>query len=288
MRELRTPPRGEHPQPARAAVSRLPALPVLTCSICGQDRPCGTSRLTGLPWCPPCQDRFARCVSCGQVKPIGSGTLAEPHCRGCTVPAFPGYPVCATAPRPGQCARCRLELRLRELLTSPDDGIHPSLHPLKDALAATDPPGTALRWLAKKPVATALTGIAAGRPQLAHAELDHLEQTPILAHLRSVLVVTETLPPRDEQLARLECFISGVIATRTDPDQRQILRRYAVWHLLRRLRRRNNGQPATIQQYGVVHQQVRAAVALLDWLTAQHLTLASCGQADLDRVADRR
>ena len=98
-------------------------------------------------------------------------------------------------------------------------------------MTVTDPPGTALRWLAKQPVATVLADIAGGR-RLTHAELDRLEQTAILAHLRSVLVATETLPPRDEQMARLERFISDVLADRTDPDQRQILRRY-VWHLLR-------------------------------------------------------
>ena len=128
-----------------------------------------------------------------------------------------------------------------------------------------------------------LAGIAAGRRQLTHGELDGLDQTPILAHLRSVLVATGTLPPRDEQMARLERFVSGTLATRTDPDQRQILHRYASWHLLRRLRSRNNGQAATIQQYAVVHQHVRAAVVLLDWLTAQHMSLATCRQADLER-----
>ena len=150
-------------------------------------------------------------------------------------------------------------------------------------MTVTDPPGTALRWLAKQPVATVLAGIAAGGRRLTHAELDRLEQTAILAHLRSVLVATGTLPPRDEQMARLERFISDVLADRTDPDQRQILRRYAVWHLLRRLRRRNDGQATTIQQYAVVHQHIRAAVVLLDWLNAEHLSLTTCRQADLER-----
>ena len=36
-----------------------------------------------------------------------------------------------------------------------------------------------------------------------------------------------------------------------------------------------------------MQQHVRAAVALLDWLAARHLTLATCSQADLDRVAGR-
>jgi hypothetical protein len=259
-----------------------PPLPTLECSVCARRRPCGISRLTGLPRCPPCQALLARCAGCGQVRPVGSGTLAEPRCRDCTVPAFPDCPPCADSPRQGQCASCLLELRLRDLLAGPDGGIRPSLRPLKEALAATDPPGTALRWLARPPVAGLLSGIAAGGRDLSHGELDRLEQTPVLAHLRSVLVATRTLPPRDEQMARLERFAGDVIDGRPDPEQRQILRRYATWHLLRRLRSRNNGRPVTCEQHNVVQQQVRGAVALLDWLDARDLTLGACGQADLD------
>ena len=259
-----------------------PPLPVLECSVCGQGRPCGISRLTGLPWCPPCQALTARCSGCGQVGPVGSGTLAEPVCRDCTVPVFPDCAACADSPRPGQCASCLLELRLRELLAGPDGGICPSLGPLREALAATDPPGTALRWLAKPPVAAVLSGIAAGGRDLSHGELDRLEQTPVLAHLRSVLVATGTLPPRDEQMARLERFTADILDSRPDPEQRQVLRRYATWHLLRRLRSRNNGRPVTDEQHNVVQQQVRGAVALLDWLDSRDLTLGTCGQADLD------
>ncbi|MDT4995902.1 MAG: hypothetical protein QOH97_5794 [Actinoplanes sp.] len=263
--------------------SACPPLPTSVCSICAQQRPCGTSRLTGLPWCPPCQRQSARCVRCGRSEPVRSGTLTEPICQSCTVAVFPDCAACQSSPQPGQCPNCRLELRLRELFTGPDGATHPALHPLKQALTATDPPGTALRWLAKQPVATVLFDIAAGRRELTHAELDELHPNGIVAHLRSVMVATGTLPARDEQMARLERFLRDILATRTDSDQRQILHRYTNWHLLRRLRRRNNGQPATHQQYAVVHQHTRAATVLLDWLTGQHLTLASCGQGDLDR-----
>jgi hypothetical protein len=224
----------------------------------------------------------ARCSGCGRVRPVGSGTLAEPRCRDCTVPVFPDCAACADSLRPGQCSSCRLELRLRELLAGPDGGIRSSLGPLKEALAATDPPATALRWLARPPVAALLSAIAADSRDLSHGELDRLEQTPVLAHLRSVLVATGTLPPRDEQMARLERFTSEIIDGRPDPEQRQVLRRYAAWHLLRRLRSRNNGKPVTGEQHNVVQQQVRGAVALLDWLGSRDLTLGTCGQADLD------
>jgi len=249
-----------------------PPLPMSVCSICGQQRPCGTSRLTGLPWCPPCQQQTRQCVRCGGLEPIRSGTLTDPICQNCTVPAFPDCAICATSPQPGQCPRCRLELRLRELFTGADGATHPALGQLKQALTATDPPGTALRWLAKQPVATVFADIAAGRRELTHAELDALQQNPIIAHLRSVLVATGTLPSRDEQMARLERLLRDILAARADHDQRQILQRYTIWHLLRRLRRRNNGQPATHQQYAVVQQHARGATVLLDWLSAQHLT----------------
>ena len=259
-----------------------PPLPALECSVCGQGRPCGTSRLTGLPWCPSCQALSARCASCGNVGPVGSGTLAEPRCHGCTVPAFPDCAACADSPRPGQCAGCLLELRLRELLTGPGGSVCPSLAPLKEALAATRPPATATRWLSKPQVAAALAGIAAGDRDLSHGELDRLEQTPVLAHLRSVLVATGTLPPRDERMAQLERFAGDTIDARPDPEQRQALRRYATWHLLRLLRSRNNGRHVTYEQHNVVQQRVRAAVALLDWLSSRNQALGTCGQADLD------
>jgi hypothetical protein len=57
---------------------------------------------------------------------------------------------------------------------------------------------------------------AAGERDLSHDQLDRLEQTPVLAHLRSVLVATGTLPPRDEQMARLERFAGEVIDSRRD------------------------------------------------------------------------
>ena len=50
-------------------------------------------------------------------------------------------------------------------MSGPDGAIHPALHPLKEALAGTDSPAAALRWLAKAPVATVLADIASGRRQ---------------------------------------------------------------------------------------------------------------------------
>jgi hypothetical protein len=60
------------------------------------------------------------------------------------------------------------------------------------------------------------------------------------------------------------------------------LHRYAVWHLLRRLRQRTQGGEATHTQYVVVRRHVRAAIRSLDWLAAHDRTLATARQGDLD------
>lgn len=260
-----------------------PPLPVRVCSVCGQRKGCGTSRLTGLAWCVACQNRLARCAGCARHTQIASGSLAEPLCAGCTTARLPDCSVCTDRPRPGRCPRCRLQLRLRALLSTADGATHPAFAPLVETLSGTDRPEAVLGWLSKRPVASLLAEVAAGQRQLSHAELDALPRRTMLVHLRAVLVAAGALPARDELLVRLEGFIGKILAARADPDERQILHRYALWHLLRRLCRRNGGQVVTREQYNVVHQRVRATVVLLDWLAGQGLTVATCGQADLDR-----
>ena len=79
-----------------------------------------------------------------------------------------------------------------------------------------------------------------------------------IAHLRSILVATGALPVRDEHLARLERWIARLIADRPDHDERQLLRRYGLWHLVRRLRGRLRDQHATHEQVTVVQQHTSA------------------------------
>jgi hypothetical protein len=99
--------------------------------------------------------------------------------------------------------------------------------------------------------------------------------------VRSMLAAAAALPARDERFTALERWIGQAVAGQADPGHRQALRGYAAWHHLRRLRGRLDGRPASRQQAKNVHDQVAAAAAFLDWLTARGLTLAACSQADL-------
>lgn len=184
--------------------------------------------------------------------------------------------------RSRRCARCSLRQRLRELLRDGTGQVHPRPQALHDNKANHERPDTVLVWLNKDTTSAVLHELAAGGRALTHAALDELPDAKPIKHLRSVLVATGALPPRDEYLIRLEQWITTTLAGRDDPDERQLLHRYAVWHALHRLRRRNNGTYAPHDQAVVVQQHVRAAIALLDWLTSHGLDLASAGQGDLD------
>jgi hypothetical protein len=265
--------------------SRCVTLAVLTCSICGQTTPCGISRATGQPWCPACQRRSATCSGCGRHLPIASGTLADPRCAGCTPPpAWASCPACSDPghPSPGQCARCLISARLDQVM-GPRSGLPPGLRALRDEIAAAEHSVTAMRWLTKPAIAPVLTDLAAGALALTHQALDELRQTPALAHLRQTLVAVGALPERDEEMTRLEAFLAALLESQHDTERHRLLHRYLIWHLLRRLRARNNGRPVTRQQSRMTRRLARGAIAFLNWLDAHDLTLTSCRQADLDQ-----
>jgi hypothetical protein len=261
-------------------------LPLLTCSVCGQSTPCGISRATGRPWCPACQRRSAACSACGRRSAIISGTLADPLCADRTAPAaWRDCPTCSQPdqPNPGRCARCLVNRRLEELMGPSPDPLPAGLQALRRDIATTEHPITAMRWLTKPSVAPVLSDLAAGRTPLTHQALDELPDTPALAHLRQTLVAVGALPERDELMVGLEAFLTHLLAGQHDTERRNLLHRYLIWHLVRRLRARNNGRPTTRQQSLMIRRLARGAVAFLDWLHAHDLTLSTCQQADLDR-----
>jgi hypothetical protein len=259
----------------------------MTCSICGRFAPAEISKATGEPWCKACQKRWARCAGCGQFRPVRGGSTDRPLCAVCTRPDqsfWKRCPSCAemTKLADGPCVRCALRQRLTNLLGGADGTVDPQLHALYDNLAAAQRPATALNWLKHEHTTAILGDIASGTLRLSHDTLDLLPAAKTVEHLRSVLVATAALPARDEHMVRIERWVTATIAARTDPDERYLLQRYAVWHLLRRLRRRRKGDQTTHNQTTLVKAQLRTAIELLDWLAHRHLTLRSANQGHLD------
>lgn len=257
----------------------------MTCSICGREAPCYISLATGQPWCEACRQRWARCAGCGQDRPVRGGTLDQPLCAACTRDD-PGFwrscPNCGQPGRirSGRCARCAVRQRLREILGDETGRIRPHLQALHDALAATDRTNTVIAWL-DSASASVLRGLDACQ-RLTHAALDELPDGKPVEHLRSVLVAIGSLPPRDEHMARLERWITQVVTERPDAEERKLLHRYAVWHMVRRLRGRLAGADTTRGQSAAARGNIRAAIVLLDWLAEHGLTLATARQGDLE------
>lgn len=258
----------------------------MTCSICGRFTSCAISKATGEPWCQACKARWARCSACGQIRPIRGGSAAEPLCATCTRPDPTFWRSCPTCGQRGQltlgpCKRCGLRARLREVLGDGAGGIRREFEALYEHLANYERPNTVLEWLENSPT-DALRELGSGERQLTHAVLDELPDSQALQNLRGVLVATGALPFRDEQLFRLEAWIA-LVTRRDDPDDRQVLQRYALWYLLRRLRQRADKRTGvTRQQAELVQNHVRAAIAFLEWLAVRGLTLSSVGQGDLE------
>ncbi|WP_405499713.1 site-specific integrase [Streptomyces niveus] len=264
-------------------------LPILVCSICGRTAPGTHSRLTGLPRCGGCDRRQAHCTSCGRLRGIHSGTAEASICGPCTAPdaeLWRPCPTCGEAERlrsSGPCPRCTLKQRLHELLANDSGSIPPKLQALHEALASTERAATGLRWLSGGIVSTVLSDLGSGRRLLTHEALDELPEGKVVEHIRSVLVASGALPTRDEQMVRLERHVKDLVTSHATAEGRKILHRYATWHLLRRLRRRNRGKETTYYQLQVARQHLRAGVYLLNWLEGQNLTLATCRQTDLER-----
>ncbi|MCW2931946.1 MAG: hypothetical protein JWM19_2908 [Actinomycetia bacterium] len=263
--------------------------PDLPCSICGSagDSRIGISRATGAPVCNRCRKRWVTCSRCGAGAPLKGGTLDEPLCARCLNPDPAFWKRCASCQETWQlstaeCTRCRLDRKLRQLLTPPGGTIPPELDRLREALVRAGRPDHMLDWLHKPGIRPVLQSIAS-RQATTHEALDTLPQGGTLDHVRTMMVATGALPARDERLTALERWISQAIAELADAGHRRALHGYAVWHHLRRLRGRLDGRPASRMQAKNVHDNVTAAAQFLSWLEARGLPLAACTQAGLDQ-----
>jgi hypothetical protein len=181
----------------------------------------------------------------------------------------------------GPCTRCNIDARLRELLDDGTGRIRPELTSLHHNLLHAEQPDTVLTWPAKNSGAAILRQLAARDRPLTHEALDETAGHQAAQDLRAILVATGALPVQTN-MARLEQAITRTIGQRDDPDEQHLLRRYAIWHMLRRLRSRNRGAETTPIQATNLMRHLRRTPQLLDWLTAGRLSLHTARQGDLD------
>ena len=94
-----------------------------------------------------------------------------------------------------------------------------------------------MEWLTRgSAVRDILAEISQASQPPGHADLDRHLPSRAVHHLRKVLVAGGILPDRDERLAGLERWAAEKTSSLEDPAERRIVRSFATWHHLRRLR----------------------------------------------------
>lgn len=272
------------------------AQPPDVCSGCGRSAVIA-SRADGQPLCYGCYRHPQRaCGGCGRTRRVSvRGHDGQPDlCPTCHQAPLLICGVCGTedrcrtttADKSAICFRCQLARQLDELLAAPSGSIAAPLVPLREAILSVDNPRTALGWLGRSPAIPVLTAMAKGEQALTHTTLDaaggpRRGRAFAVEHLRQLLITAGALPERDRHLARLEIALAEVIAAAHSEDQ-QVLRTYATWRLLHRLRRKaEQGQPTQAAAHRVRDVTVEAA-RFLAWLRDRDTRLAEATQSDLD------
>ncbi|MFD9375154.1 hypothetical protein ACFWBH_06375 [Streptomyces sp. NPDC059999] len=256
------------------------------CSFCGKGpRRCYRSS-TGMPRCDTCSRTRRRCIGCGKDKYVAARTEDGHLCETCwekNPVSFNSCRLCGTVEHLHSYGRCHSCVRDRQLLDllSHDGAIRPELEPVRQVLAVGGAKA-GLKMLHRDNTRTILRAFADGTCPLTHDGLDGLLPNKSVAFFRAALVTAGILPPRDERLANLERWITKTTETLVDDGDRKLVRRFATWHHLRRLRREAGLRPLTSAQVTSVRADIRPAVALLAWLRHHGTSLGLCTQAHLD------
>jgi hypothetical protein len=223
---------------------------------------CGTSRLLpglagGTATCRDCAGitRDFTCCRCGTEGLLTSGRI---------------------------CERCALATRLAVVLDDGAGRVAPALLPLRQALLDMPRPCAGLAWLRNRPALDLLTALATGALDLTHEALAAWPGRQAAGHLRDLLTSTGILPGRDPHLAVFESWLHHRLESLAGHPHRGVLRRYATFDLLPRLRAAAPGALVT----GSARYAARAFTcgqAFCDWLQAAGISPGDLTQADLDR-----
>jgi hypothetical protein len=181
-----------------------------------------------------------------------------------------------------RCARCSLRRRAVMLLPAETGQVPDTLAAVLEAICAARTPAAALNWLRTGAGAAILANLAAGRLTATHRALDEHPRPQAASHLRHMLTAGAVLPPRDEELARTEQWLTALLASIDVSEHRRLVHAFATWQVMRRLRRASETRrhPRTYSAHA--WKAISAAVRFLSCLSSHGTTLSTCRQADAE------
>jgi hypothetical protein len=224
---------------------------------------CGVNRLT--PGIAPDGGRL--CTDC-------AGGLGEFSCELCGREA--------RRHRRGVCGNCVLTERLTILLDDGSGSIRPELAPFAEGFCRMTRARSGLTWIGNHHVQQLLRTLADPSTPITHDTLNRLSPWRSVAYLRDLLMLHGVLPPADRHLTLFQRWLGDTLAGIDQPEHRQIVERFAAWHVQRRLRRFADPGPVTDKQTQQARAEIRLAIAFLAWLSERGHGLGTCGQADID------
>ena len=278
--------RGERP---RCYACRTVATDI--CTRCDQDLPVAVRWPIG-PVCKPCyqwiRSHPAVCPNCSQVRVLFA--VDADHRRVCGPCAGDQRSYLCKRCGGGEeiyrrdtCVRCVARQRLTDHLSGEDATMDAAMARVVNALAVARRPRSVLQWL-RTPSSSAqlLRSLAQRGHPITHADLDALADRQNVIALRHMLVHVGVLPARHEPLESLPGWLNRFLAS-VPAEHRSVVRRYALWSVLRRARYRAARGRFTSLSANHTRSKIRVVVALLVWIERENLTLATLAQADIDR-----
>lgn len=266
------------------------------CCRCGQRRHKAGSWPDGYV-CRTCADRAVRtrgaCPGCGQERALPGRRSGDGAAICATCAGFSQSFACSRCGFEGKlhggrlCTRCTFSDRLTELLNDGAGRIRPELAPLAEYLLAMDDPRSGLAWLEMRKgrpgyADDLLRRLSRGEIELIHEAFHALQPWRAAAHLRELLMACGVLPAVDKQICSFERWLVDHLAGIDDPEHAHLIRRFASWTVLPRLRTHAERKPITPAARRYAGNQVKHATAFLQWLLEHDRTLSTCRQADID------
>jgi hypothetical protein len=269
--------------------------PKRRCARCGRNAPVAANWPDGAV-CYACyrvaHTEWGFCHSCGQWKITpGRDEHHRTLCRACSSLSLDLLcPSCGEENgrfSATQCPRCFVAGVLEPVLLDANGRIAARLVSLHRVLTNAMTPAGAQQWL-DGPSAAVVRRMVNGEAPMTHDTLDDLR----LANgrdrhrmLRALLVTAGVLEERNEVVAGVEALIERDLVRLTATESDKVcLRLYARFELLRKLRRTQERRDFPGRRgRGTATGKWVAAIGFVGWLNAQHSTLSSASQSDLDR-----